>query len=449
MATADDLERLQFVEAELLRRWPESRIQPSLERIAYLCDALGSPQLSYPTIHIAGTNGKTSTTRMIDQIAYKLGYRTGRFTSPHLEKITERISINNQPISADAFVATYNDIALYLDMVDSRMSNPLSFFEAVTAMAFVAFAEYPVDIGVIEVGMGGEWDATNVVDGSVNVITPIGLDHMEYLGSTIEEIAETKSGIIKPGSIAVLSAQEPEVAKILIEKCIELEAAPLREGIEFSLVKREIAVGGQVITVDGVNGRYEDLFLPLYGQHQGDNATLAIAAMEAFSGEMKLDEDLLRQAFASITSPGRMEVLMRDPTVIVDAAHNPHGAISLRNTLSHEFNFTSLVGIFAPMGDKDVIGMLQVLEPILGRIILTKNSSDRGLDIATLEKMARSVFGSDRISSFATLEETIEAGIAQVKSDSQLNAGSCALLITGSVVSAGQARKIVQRLKAE
>ena len=198
-----------------------------------------------------------------------------------------------------------------------------------------------------------------------------------------------------------------------------------------------------------MNGRYEDLFLPLYGQHQGDNATLAIAAMEAFSGEMKLDEDLLRQAFASITSPGRMEVLMRDPTVIVDAAHNPHGAISLRNTLSHEFNFTSLVGIFAPMGDKDVIGMLQVLEPILGRIILTKNSSDRGLDIATLEKMARSVFGSDRISSFATLEETIEAGIAQVKSDSQLNAGSCALVITGSVVSAVQARKIVQRLKAE
>lgn len=449
MATADDLERLQFVEAELLRRWPEVRIQPSLERIAYLCDALGSPQLSYPTIHIAGTNGKTSTTRMIDQIAHKLGYRTGRFTSPHLEKITERISINNEPISADAFVATYNDIALYLDMVDSRMSNPLSFFETVTAMAFVAFAEYPVDIGVIEVGMGGEWDATNVVDGAINVITPIGLDHMEYLGSTIEEIAETKSGIIKPGSIAVLSAQEPEVAKILIEKCIEVEAAPLRQGIEFSLVKREIALGGQVITVDGVNGRYEDLFLPLYGQHQGDNATLAIAAMEAFSGEMKLDEDLLRQAFATITSPGRMEVLMRDPTVIVDAAHNPHGAISLRNTLSHEFDFTSLVGILAPMGDKDVIGMLQVLEPVLGRVILTKNSSERALDIAPLEKMAKSVFGSDRISTFATLEEAIEAGIAQVKSDNQLNAGSCALVITGSVVSAGQARKIVQRLKAQ
>lgn len=449
MSSADDRERLIHIEQELLKRWPETRLEPTLERIAYLCDALGSPQLSYPTIHIAGTNGKTTTTRMIDSILYQLGYRTGRFTSPHLESITERISINQEPISPESMVATYNDIALYLEMVDSRMSHPLSFFEAITAMAFVAFAEYPVDVGVIEVGMGGEWDATNVVNGAVNVITPIGFDHMEYLGNTLEEIARTKSGIIKAGSVAVLSAQEPEVAKILIEKCIEVEAAPLREGIEFSLVKREIALGGQVVTIDGVNGRYEDLYLPLHGQHQGHNAALALAAVEAFSGEKKLDDEVIRDAFAQFRSPGRLEVLHREPTVIVDAAHNPHGAKSLVQTLSHEFDFTSLVGVFAPMGDKDVSGMLEILAPHFSKLFLTRNSSPRAMELSALEARAKQYFDIGKIEIYENLDLAISAAMDLAKNENSREPGvksSSAVVIAGSVVTAGESRKIIQKI---
>ena len=450
MANADDLERLKFVEAELLKRWPETRLEPTLERIAYLTDALGSPQLSYPTIHLTGTNGKTTTSRMIDAILYQLGYRTGRFTSPHLESITERISINGEPISAEAIVATYNDIALYLEMVDGRMNHPLSFFEAITAMAFVAFAEYPVDVGVIEVGMGGEWDATNVVNAAVNVITPIGFDHMEYLGSTIEAIAKTKSGIIKANSITVLSAQESEAAKVLIERCIAMESAPIREGIEFSLAKREIALGGQVISIDGVNGRYEDLFLPLHGEHQGHNAALAVAAVEAFTGESAIDRELLGEAFALIRSPGRLEVMHREPTVIIDAAHNPHGMNTLVRTLEHEFDFDRRVALFAPMGDKDVEGMLELLEHHFDAIIVTKNSSPRSSDLTHLEELAVARFGRSRTQSATNLSSGISEAIQWAKAQGNASAERgkmrAAVVITGSVVTVGEARAILKSM---
>ena len=450
MANADDLERLKFVEAELLKRWPETRLEPTLERIAYLTDALGSPQLSYPTIHLTGTNGKTTTSRMIDAILYQLGYRTGRFTSPHLESITERISINGEPISAEAMVATYNDIALYLEMVDGRMNHPLSFFEAITAMAFVAFAEYPVDVGVIEVGMGGEWDATNVVNAAVNVITPIGFDHMEYLGTTIEAIAKTKSGIIKANSITILSAQESEAAKVLIERCIAMESAPIREGIEFSLAKREIALGGQVISIDGVNGRYEDLFLPLHGEHQGHNAALAVAAVEAFTGESAIDREVLGEAFALIRSPGRLEVMHREPTVIIDAAHNPHGMSTLIRTLEHEFDFDKRVAIFAPMGDKDVEGMLELLEPHFDAIIVTKNSSPRSSDLTHLEELAVARFGRSRTQSATNLSSGISEAIQWAKAQGNASAEGgkmrAAVVITGSVVTVGEARAILKSM---
>lgn len=447
MSGADDLERMHFVEQELLKRWPESRLEPSLERIAYLCDALGSPQLSYPTIHLTGTNGKTSTSRMIDAIMYQLGYRTGRFTSPHLESITERIAINGEPISPEGFVATFDDIALYFEMVDSRMSHPLSFFEAICAMAFVAFAEYPVDVGVIEVGMGGEWDATNVVNGAVNVITPIGFDHMEYLGSTIEEIARTKSGIIKPGSITVLAAQEMTAAKVLLEKCISVESAPLREGIEFSLTSREIALGGQLISVDGVNGKFRDIFLPLHGLHQAHNAAVAIAAVEAFVGEKSLDEEAIREAFALVKSPGRLEVVLRDPTVIVDAAHNPHGLKSLSDTLSHEFDFSYRVGVFAPMGDKDVAGMLELMASLFDILVVTKNSSHRALAVDQLEGMAKAHIAADRVISSPDLPSALELAISKANERNLSQATSAAVVVTGSVVTVGEARVLMRRRK--
>ena len=447
MTSKDDLQRLEAIELALLNRWPETRIAPTLERIAALVDALGSPQLSYPTIHITGTNGKTTTTRLIDSLCYELGMRTGRFTSPHLESFLERISINGEPISPEGMIATYNDIALYLDLIDSRMSNKLSFFESMCALAFVAFAEYPVDVGIFECGIGGEWDSTNVVDAAVSVVTPIGFDHMEYLGDTLEKIALTKSGIIKPSSFAVLARQEAEVAQILMRKCAEVDATPLREGVEYSVKSRSVAVGGQLVSISGIYGDYDDLFLPLHGAHQASNAATALAAVEAFAGETKLDENVVREALANATSPGRCEILMRNPTVIIDAAHNPHGAQSLRRTLQEEFDFESIIAVIAPMGDKDVDGIFEELEGVVSQVIVSKNSSHRAAPIDELLARAKMVFGSERVVAVDSLGDAIATAINQAKLENAVNDLNTAVLVAGSVVTAGESRAIIRRMK--
>ena len=447
MTSKDDLEHLDAIEKALLNRWPETRIAPTLDRIAALADALGSPQLSYPTIHIAGTNGKTTTTRLIDSLCFQLGMRTGRFTSPHLESFLERISINGEPISPEGMIATYNDIALYLDLIDSRMPNKLSFFESMCALAFVAFAEFPVDVGIFECGMGGEWDSTNVINADVSVITPIGFDHMEYLGDTLEKIALTKSGIIKEGSFAVLARQEPEVAQVLMHKSAQVDATPIREGIEYAVKNRALAVGGQLISIAGVYGEYNDLFLPLHGAHQAANAATAIAAVEVFAGESKLDEEVVREALVNATSPGRCEIIMRNPTVIIDAAHNPHGAQSLKKTISEEFDFESIIGVVAPMGDKDVDGILEELESVIGRLIVSKNSSHRAAELSELKSIADGIFGNDRVTAIESLQEALVKAIEQAKLDNGVSDSNTAVLVAGSVVTAGEARGIIRRLK--
>jgi dihydrofolate synthase/folylpolyglutamate synthase len=445
MTSPEDLEVIKIIEAALMKRWPESKIEPSLDRISALVDALGSPQLSYPTVHIGGTNGKTSTSRMVDALFSELDYRTGRFTSPHLESFLERISIKGEAITPAELIATYNDIALYLDLIDSRSDIPISYFEALTAMAIVAFAEHPVDIGIIEVGMGGDWDATNIVQSAVSVLMPIGLDHMEYLGETIEEIARTKSGIIKPESHVVLAAQEPEVARILLEKVVEKSAIPYREGLEFALIKRDIAVGGQLISVRGVHGEYTDIYLPLHGAHQAANAAVAIATVEAFVG-VKLDEELVRTAFANISSPGRLEILHRDPTVIIDAAHNPHGAAALADTIRNEFDFESIFCVLGILGEKDVRGVLKALEPVVDRLIVTKSDSPRALPVAELFAEAVQVFGNDRVFMEDDLNSAITYAMEQATLINQVSDGVSAVLVTGSVVTAGAARVILRKI---
>jgi dihydrofolate synthase/folylpolyglutamate synthase len=445
MTSPEDLEVIKIIEAALMKRWPESKIEPSLDRISALVDALGSPQLSYPTVHIGGTNGKTSTSRMADALFSELDYRTGRFTSPHLESFLERISIKGEAIAPAELIATYNDIALYLDLIDSRSDIPISYFEALTAMAFVAFAEHPVDIGIIEVGMGGDWDATNIVQSAVSVLMPIGLDHMEYLGETIEEIARTKSGIIKPESHVVLAAQEPEVARILLEKVVEKSAIPYREGLEFALIKRDIAVGGQLISVRGVHSEYTDIYLPLHGAHQAANAAVAIATVEAFVG-VALDEELVRAAFASVSSPGRLEILHRDPTVIIDAAHNPHGATALADTIRNEFDFESIFCVLGILGEKDVKGVLKALEPVVDRLIVTKSDSPRALPVAELFAEAVLVFGNDRVFKEDDLNSAITYAMEQATLINQVSDGVSAVVITGSVVTAGSAREILRKI---
>ena len=445
MTSPEDLEVIKIIEAALMKRWPESKIEPSLDRISALVDALGAPQLSYPTVHIGGTNGKTSTSRMVDALFSELDYRTGRFTSPHLESFLERISIKGEAIAPAELIATYNDIALYLDLINSRSDTPISYFEALTAMAFVAFAEHPVDIGIIEVGMGGDWDATNIVQSAVSVLMPIGLDHMEYLGETIEEIARTKAGIIKPESHVVLAAQEPEVARILLEKVVEKSAIPYREGLEFALIKRDIAVGGQLISVRGVHSEYTDIYLPLHGAHQAANAAVAIATVEAFVG-VKLDEELVRAAFANISSPGRLEILHRDPTVIIDAAHNPHGAAALADTIRNEFDFESIFCVLGILGEKDVRGVLKALEPVVDRLIVTKSDSPRALPVAELFAEAVQVFGNDRVFKEDDLNSAITYAMEQATLINQVSDGVSAVVITGSVVTAGAARVILRKI---
>jgi dihydrofolate synthase/folylpolyglutamate synthase len=443
----DDQERIDAIEKALLARWPENRIAPTLERIAALVDILGSPQLTYPTIHVGGTNGKTTTARMIDALLFEMGLRTGRFTSPHLESYLERICINGQPIDAKELIFSFNDVSPYFDLMDSKFDNPISFFEAITALAFAAFAEHPIDVGVIEVGMGGQWDATNVVDADVSVITPIGLDHMEYLGDTITEIAATKAGIIKEQGFVVLAQQTPEAAVELLRRAAEVGADVAREGLEYSIDSRAIAVGGQLISITGLRGHYDDIFLPLHGKHQASNAAAALIAVEAFFGEQDLDIDAVRAGFANVSSPGRCEVIHRDPTIILDAAHNPHGAKAIAETIQSEFTFDEVTGIVALMSDKDALGILQALEPIMNQIIVTTNSSERSMNAADLTKLATQVFGADRVFAEENLEDAIDRAIKD--SVRPLSDETLAILITGSVVTVGQARAAVRKKYAK
>ncbi|MEU2177875.1 MULTISPECIES: bifunctional tetrahydrofolate synthase/dihydrofolate synthase [Nocardia] len=448
-----------LVEAELDRRWPETKIEPSLTRIATLMDLLGSPQQSYPAIHIAGTNGKTSVTRMIDALLTALHRRTGRITSPHLQLATERISIDNAPITPARYVEIYRELLPYVEMIDKQSAAAggpaMSKFEVLTGMAFAAFAEAPVDVAVVETGLGGTWDATNVVDGQVAVITPIGLDHTEYLGPDLTSIAGEKAGIIKRApaglvprdNVAVIAQQEPEAMEVLLRRAVEMDAAVAREGSEFRVLARQIAVGGQQLELQGLGGVYDEIFLPLHGEHQARNAVLALAAVEAFFGagaQRKLDMDAVRAGFASVTSPGRLERMRSAPTIFIDAAHNPAGAQALAATLTDEFDFRKLVGVVAVLGDKDAAGILTALEPVLDEIVVTSNGSPRALDVETLADLAVQRFGDERVVSAATLPDALETAIAiaeEVGEAGEMVSGA-GVIVTGSVVTAGAARAL-------
>ena len=448
---------LAAVEAELNTRWPETRLQPSVARIAALVDLLGSPQRGYPVVHVAGTNGKTSVARMVDALLTGLGLRTGRYTSPHLQSVTERISIDGEPVSPPRYLAVYRDIEPYLAMVDAAQPVPMSKFEVLTGMAFAAFADAPVDAAVVEVGMGGAWDATNVADAAVAVVTPIGVDHVEYLGCEVAGIAAEKAGIVKPGSIAVLADQPPEVRSVLLRRAAEVGATVAREGMEFGVLGRRLAVGGQQLRLQGLGGVYDEVFLPLHGAHQAANAVLALAAVEAFVGAgaaRQLDIDTVVQAFAGVRSPGRLERLRAAPAVFADAAHNPHGARALAAALrppehGGDFGFRRLVAVLATMADKDAAGILAELEPVVDEVVVTRNSSPRSLDTEELAEAAIGVFGAARVSVEPRLADAVAAAVqlAGQDGDGEQLTGA-AVVVTGSVVTAGEARTLFGKAPA-
>ena len=399
----------------LLERVGEVAPRPRLEPTRRAVELLGDPQTAYPIIHITGTNGKTSTSRIAESILRAYGLRTGMLTSPHLVRLNERIMIDGSPIDDEALATNWDDIQPYLQMVDAELvdagDEPLTFFEALTALAFASFADAPVDVAVIEVGMGGEWDSTNVADGQVAVFTPIALDHTARLGNTIAEIARTKSGIIKPSVAIVTAAQTPE-AQAELERAAELTESTLAsEGEEFALIESHVAVGGQLISVKGIAGTYSDYFLPLYGRHQAHNAAVAIAAVESFlgSGTQPLVGDLLAEGLGTATSPGRLQLVGIEPSVIVDAAHNPHGAIALADALDTYFDFDEIVAVVGILADKDAHGIVAALQPQVAEFFVTRSHSDRAIPADDLAEQVAGWVGTDSTRSFDDLEEALEA----------------------------------------
>ncbi|MFA1547779.1 folylpolyglutamate synthase/dihydrofolate synthase family protein [Actinomadura chokoriensis] len=451
-----------------MARGVEWEIDPTLDRIRDLVDVLGEPHRAYPVIHVAGTNGKSSTARLIESLLRERGLRTGLYTSPELTTLRERIAIDGEPISEERFVEAFEDVLPYVELVDGKHAARLSFFEVLTAMAFAAFADAPVDVAVVEAGMGGAWDATNVADGVVAVITPIGLDHTRYLGDTLEEIAGEKAGIIKTGAVAVLAQQPVEAAEVLLRRVAEIGATAAREGIEYGVLGRDVAFGGQQLRLQGLHGVYDEIFLPLFGEHQASNAATALAAVEAFAsgaptrgehnleaatrvaagesylggGEGQLDPALVRGGFALSASPGRLEVVRTGPTVLVDAAHNPAGMAATVATITESFGFTRLVGVLAIAADKDVASVLDQLEPVLAELVVTRNSSPRSLPPEELAEIAESVFGPERVHVAPRLDDAIDRAIGLAEETGEYRGAG--VLITGSVVTAGDARTLLR-----
>lgn len=434
--------------AELQARWPEHRVGPSLARIAALADLLGSPQQGFPVIQVTGTNGKGSTALMIEGLLLALGLRVGRFSSPHLEDLTERISIDGRPIDPERFDELVGDVMPLVEIVDARRIDgiAMTFFEVMTGLAYEAFAQAPVDVAVIEVGLGGTWDATSIADAAVAVVTPIALDHTHLLGDTPTEIAGEKAGIIKPGAWAVLAAQQPDVAQVLLERCAEVGARVTRAGVDFGLLDRTPAVGGQVLRLETSGGPVGDVVLPLFGAHMAENASVAVAAVEAFLGGKPLAPDVIAEGLGSVEAPARLEVVRRSPTVVLDTAHNPHGVRATLDGVSEAFAFSPLIGVVAMMADKDVEGVLELLADALATVVCTQvASTSRGLPAAELAERAQDAFGAGRVEVADDLPDALDRAVALADA-----AGPGAgVLVIGSVILAGEARALLGRHRDE
>jgi dihydrofolate synthase/folylpolyglutamate synthase len=439
-------EALREVEELLAGRWGETTLEPSLSRIAALTARLGDPQRAYPSLHITGTNGKTSTARMIETLLRAFGLRTGRYTSPHVQDVTERISLDGAPIPAERFVETYRALEPHADTVDAIQEHRLSFFEVLTGMAYMGFAEAPVDVAVVEVGMGGGWDATNVIDADVAVVTPIDLDHTDRLGSTIGGIALEKAGIVKQDAALVMARQPAVAERVLLERAVEVNATVAREGLEFGVGSRQVTEEGQILTLRGLGREYPQIHLPLHGVHQAHNAAVALTAVESFLGvgsrrAEPLDIATVRDAFASVTSPGRIEVVRRWPMVVLDAAHNPAGARAAAAVPEVFGTDRRLIGVVGASADKDVRGLLEAFEPVFAEIVITRNSSARAMNTGELAAVATDVFGKNRVSVVPALAGALGTAVARAGEEFGPTGGG--VLVTGSVITVGEARLLL------
>lgn len=430
------------VEAALLARVPENKIRPRLEPTARLAELLGDPQKSYRVIHVTGTNGKTSTSRFIERILRELGLRTGRFTSPHLVKLNERLSIDGEPVSDERLVAIWNEIEPIVQLVDAELAaagdDALTFFEVLAVLGFSIFADAPVDVLVLEVGMGGEWDSTNIADGDVAVFTPIALDHMDRLGATLGEIAKTKAGIIKPSSIVVSAGQQPEAREQLKAKAAKVAENFYEYGQDFAVTKFENDLLGQTISIRGIAGEYHDLKLPVHGTYQAENAALALAAVEAFigGGQQRMIDDVYRAAFTDFSSPGRLQVISRQPLVILDAAHNAHGAASLASAIKNSFGAPYAVAVVSVLSEKDARAFFAEIDDAFVEFVVTQSESPRAIVADELAQLASEIFGSDRVHMQPKPHLALAEAIALLPENQP-----AAVVVTGSVTLVGQVLK--------
>ncbi|MEN9706540.1 MAG: hypothetical protein RIS31_106 [Actinomycetota bacterium] len=438
------------VEQALLARMPEHELRPRLEPTARAASLLGDPQKLYRIIHVTGTNGKTSTTRMIERLLREHSLRTGRFTSPHLIKLNERIAVDGEAVADEILVEIWNDIEPILKLVDAELDAegeaPLTYFEALSLLAFSVFADAPVDVLVLEVGMGGEWDSTNVADGDVAVFTPIAIDHADRLGQTISEIARTKAGIIKPGGVVVTSSQSPEAMVQLQTKTKDVAERLVAYGKDFEAFNVVPELKGQRFNIRSLAGEYTDLFMPLYGEHQAENAALAVAAVEAFlgNGERRILDDIVRVAFVDAASPGRLQVVSREPLTIVDGAHNPHGVSSLAKSLKSSFGAPKTVGVIGVLAGKNADEMLEALSGSLEEVVLCAAKSDRALDVSELRTIAAKYWGEDKISFASSVSKAIQDA-REIATDKKLEA----IVVTGSLTVVGEALNFVQEENLE
>lgn len=442
----EQLDEVRFLAQQLFARAPEHDFDPSLDRMRALVDMLGDPQDSYPVVHVAGTNGKTSTSRIVDALLGAFDIRVGRFTSPHLRDVRERISIEGEPLTPAQFLAAWEDIAPYVGLVDadSKLTGApqLSFFEVLTAMAFAAWADYPVDAAVVECGMGGTWDATNVVSAGVGVITTIAMDHENYLGHTLAKVAAEKAGIIKDRMVIVSQSQETDALQIIEERCEATDAVLRLEGRDWEVLTHQSQGNGQIFSVRTPAGVYADLYLPLHGEHQARNAAAALVAAEAILGGEPMRSDLVDFGLQAVRSPGRLEVLRGSPTVLVDSAHNPAGAKALHDALGEVFDFDFTVGVYSAMADKQVELTLAEIEPILDEIVITQLGGERAMGLEDLEEIAVDVFGEDRVHVREGLDDAIDRAAELVDTAIGPHADK-GIVIFGSVILAGDATALL------
>lgn len=432
----------------LTSRWPEHRVAPSLSRVAALMELLGDPHKAMPVILVAGTNGKGSTAIMIDSLLRAAGLRVGRFSSPHLSDVRERIVIDGAPITRERFADIWAEVAPYVDMVDEQRLDgvAMTFFEVITGMAYAAFADAPVDVAVVEVGLGGRWDATNVADATVAVVTPIGLDHTHILGSTLAEIAGEKAGIIKAGSTAVLAGQDPNAARVLLERAIEVGAAVKAEGPDFGVIDRQLAVGGQLLRIETFAGPVGDVFLPLFGEHMARNAALAVAAVEAMLGAQPLNPEIIVEGLGAVEAPARLETVRTSPPIVIDTAHNPQAAQVMVDAVKESYDFDPVIGVVAMMQDKDAEQVLEIFGSVMDQVVITQvSSSPRARSVADLAGIAETVWSTHQVHRAATMAEALDLAVMLADTSS----AQAAVLVAGSVIAAGEARDLLKKEDAQ